>query len=140
MRLPVDRIPSRVTLHDGRQLEAWLFVPIGEDLAEVFTKPDPFLPIDSGDGILIVARAVIAAVHVRRTKLASTDELPKECQAAHVQLRSGQVLAGELRWTSAPGYRRTADLLNDHSHHVELHGDDGITYIAKAHIAWIEEA
>jgi hypothetical protein len=140
MRLPVDRVPARITLHDGRQLEAWLFVPIGEGVADVFAKPEAFLPLDTGSGILIVARAVIVAILVRRTPSAPPDELPQETQAANVHLRSGQTLDGELRWTAAPGYGRTADLLNDSSLHVVLHTGEGVTFIPKAQIAWIEEA
>jgi hypothetical protein len=140
MRLPVDRVPARITLHDGRQLEAWLFVPIGESVHDVFGKPEAFLPVDTGNGIMIVARAVIATILVRRSRPESADDLPQDTQAATVHLRSGQAMEGELRWTAAPGYRRTADLLNDSSLHVELHTGEGITYITKAHVAWIEEA
>ncbi len=140
MRLPVDRVPARVTLEDGRELESWLFVPLGEDVAEVFGKPDRFLPLDTGAGILIVARAVIAAIQLRRMQLVTSDELPQDCQLARVRLRCGQVIAGELRWTAVPGYRRTVDLMNDPSLHVAVHGNGGVAYVAKAHVAWIEEA
>ncbi|MGE5183516.1 MAG: hypothetical protein ACM31C_15700 [Acidobacteriota bacterium] len=140
MRLPVDRVPARVTLEDGRQLESWLFVPVGDDVAEMFGKPEAFLPVDTGTGILIVARAVIAAVLVRRARLETSDDLPVDRQPARVHLRGGQVVEGELRWTAAPGYRRTVDLMNDPSRHVVVHAREGVTYVAKAQIAWIEEA
>lgn len=140
MRLPVDRVPARVTLGDGRELESWLFVPIGEDVADMFGKPDRFLPLDTGTGILIVARAMIAAVLVRRSRLVASDELPEDSQMARVHLRSGQVIEGELRWTAVPGYGRTVDLMNDPSLHVAVHAGGGVTYVAKAHVAWIEEA
>jgi hypothetical protein len=140
MRIPVDRVTARLSLHDGKQLEVALFLPIGEDVVEIFNKPEPFLPVATDKKVLLMARSAIAAIAVPGAKLVSSDDLPTERQMALVHLRNGQVVEGELRWIAPPGRRRTADLLNENAPCVVVHAAAGMTYIAKTHIAWIEEA
>jgi hypothetical protein len=54
-------------------------------------------------------------------------------------LRSGATVEGELRWVAPPGRRRTLDYLNDGSALLVVHGTGDTSYVAKAHIASVDE-
>jgi hypothetical protein len=138
MRLPVDQIAAKVMLLGGKSFDGSLFIAIGEDIITIFTKADAFIPVACEKGILLVARDAIAGIVVRG-QLVLTDELPTEQQLARVHLRDGHRVDGELRWTAPEGRRRTADFLNDAAPYIVVHGREGMTYIAKRHVAWIEE-
>jgi hypothetical protein len=56
-----------------------------------------------------------------------------------VHLHDGRELAGELRWTAPESHRRTIDYLNENASHIIVHAREGLTYVVKAHVAWIEE-
>lgn len=138
-RLPVDQIAAKLYLAGGQAFEASMFVPIGEDIVSIFAKTDAFIPVAVAKGVLLVARGAIAALLVPGAKLVISDELPVEQQMVRVHMRDGQTVEGELRWNPPEGRRRTADFLNGAEPYIVVHAREGMTYIAKAHVAWIEE-
>ena len=139
MRLPVDRVSAQLTLHDGERFEGILFLPGGEQVPELLSEGEPFIPVGHGNTVRLVARSALACIAIpSRPDLADAD-LPIERQQATIRLRSGAVVTGELRWTAPPGWRRTGDHLKDSARHVTVHGGGITTFVAKAHIAWVEE-
>ena len=67
------------------------------------------------------------------------EELPGERQTALVRLRNGSTIKGELRWVAPEGQRRTLDFLNDDASHIVVHDIEHRIYVAKAHVASVEE-
>lgn len=125
-------------MHDGQQSNVMLFVPPGDTLTHVLDNPDPFVPVSFSIGTRLVSRAAIASLTVREVQPVDED-LPVERQRAVVHLRAGGKIEGELRWVAPPGRRRTLDYLNDGSNLLVVHGADATTYVAKAHIASVDE-
>lgn len=142
LRLPVDNVTAKLILHDGERSDVLLFIAAGEDVTRLLAPGDPFVPMIKHARFCLVARAAMAAIGVSQSAAAEADDgLPVERQRARVQLRSGAVLEGELRWTAPEGERRTADHVNDEAPYFIVHASDGHTayYIAKAQVATIEE-
>jgi hypothetical protein len=142
MRLPVDHLVASLIFADGERAEAILFVPPGEDVARTFAEGDPFVPVALAKGIRLVARTAIAGIGipVAPPALARDGDLPIERQTATVKLHDGTTLDGELRWTARPGNNRTRDHLNESAAYLELHTKETTWYVAKSHVAWVEEA
>ena len=140
LRMPVDYVDATLVLHDGDRSEVIFLLPPGEDLARVITEGDAFIPVMRAAKICIIARDAIAAVGVAlRAPTALEQEMPSEKQKATVKLRSGMMLEGELRWTVVMGKQRTADYLNNEALTIELRTQDKSFFIAKAHIAYVQE-
>ena len=138
MRIPVDHVPATLTLHDGTRLEIVMFVPPGEHIADQLCSGSPFLPIRCEGKIRLIARDILACITVGGSPVAN-DDLPEEMQRVAVRLRSGTTIEGELRWTAAVGKSRTADHLNEAALQIVVYGAGTITYVAKRHLAWVEE-
>ena len=145
LRLPVDHVTAILILHDGHRSDVLLFIAPGEDVTDLLSPGDPFVPMVRNARFCLVARDAIAALGVPISARAEPDDdgdsLPVERQDASVQLRSGVVLDGELRWTAPEGERRTADYVNDALPFIAVHATDADTtyYISKAQIATVEE-
>ncbi len=90
-------------------------------------------------GTRLVARDAIAAVSLHVLHAPPEDELPGERQIVVVRLRSGATIKGELRWVAPEGQRRTLDFLNNDSAHFVVHDTEHRIYVAKAHVAAVEE-
>lgn len=60
---PVDKVRATVVLTDGRTLEAFLFVPRGEELLDLLNDNRAFLPVDTLEGSqLILAKTTMAQI------------------------------------------------------------------------------
>lgn len=139
-RLPVDRLPAAMVLHDGTRSDVELFLPLGDTVLDLLGGVDPFVPVmRRGERVILVARAAIASLGVAAVEDASDAALPNVHQAVHVHLRSGVVLDGELRWFAPNGRQRTADHLNDAATSFELHAGGIVHHVVKAHVAVVEE-
>jgi hypothetical protein len=140
LRMPVDYIDATLIHHDGERSEVIFLLPPGEDLARLMTEGDAFIPVMRNAKICIVARDSIAALGLPLRALTTfEEEMPHDTQKAVVKLRSGMMLEGELRWTLEDGKQRTADFLKSGSLHVELRTTDKSYYVAKSHIAYVQE-
>jgi hypothetical protein len=140
--LPVDNVPAVMLTHDGARADVILFVPAGDEVPAVLTGVDRFIPIIRKNNVSLVARDVIAALAVPEPPPrapSELDELPAETQRVHVHLRSGVVIDGEMRWSSAIGRMRTTDHLNEPAPYFTMHADGHIYYVVKAHVAIVEE-
>jgi hypothetical protein len=142
LRLPVDSVLASLTLHDGERSDVLLFIAAGEDVSRLLGPGDPFVPMIRNARFCLVARAAIAAIAIVTGPVVDDDgALPVEHQRARVRLRSGVAIEGELQWTAPEGERRTADYLNDGEALFQIHAVQPATihYIAKAHVATVEE-
>lgn len=140
LRMPVDYVDATMIHHDGERSEVIFLLPPGEDLARVMTEGDAFIPVMRDAKICIVARDGIAALGLPlRALTAFEEEMPHETQRAMIKLRSGMMLEGELRWAIEDGKQRTADFLKNDARHLELRTADRSYYVAKAHIAYVQE-
>lgn len=140
LRLPRDQTPAVITTQDGERADVYLFVPPGENVAQVLDDPEPFVAVIYSAGVRLVARSTIACITVRETHAVADDgDLPLERQKATIRLRGGGSVQGELRWTAPPGRRRTLDHLNEPTTHLVVHGDGEASYVAKAHVASVSE-
>jgi hypothetical protein len=139
MRLPVDAVAVKLHLAGGETFDGSVFVALGDSVLAVVARADGFIPVAAAKGVRLVPRASIAAIVVPGARIVASDELPTEQQGVRVHLHSGAELAGELRWTAPENHRRTVDYLNETSPHLIVHAIEGITYVVKAHVAWIEE-
>jgi hypothetical protein len=139
-RLPRDQTPVTVTLEDGEQAHAMLFLAPGSSVIRFLEEASPFVPVSYTSGLRLVARDSIACVTVQATDAPPDDpELPLERQRVRIRLRGGRSIEGELRWIAPAGRRRTADCLNDPLAHVVVHDGQQVSFVAKAHIAYAEE-
>jgi len=140
LRIPVDHLAASLVLHDGERFDAVLFVPPAETVAQVIAHPQPFVPVIRDGRIRLIARNALACVAVSAPGVIPLTPVTRIAkQRASVQLRSGIVICGELRWTPTVSHRRTADYLNRDELHFELHDADLTHYIVKAHVATVEE-
>jgi len=140
LRLPRDQTPAVLTMHDGELANVMLFVPPGDSITHMLEETSPFMPVSFSTGTRLLARSAIACIAVREVRwAASEDDLPIERQQAIVRLRGGIEIKGELRWTPPPGRRRTLDHLNEAATHLAIYDGDVTSYVAKAHIAGVEE-
>lgn len=141
LRIPVDRIPVTMTLHDGKEIEATVFVPFGETILRFFDAGTRFVPVLRDGKVCFVSRADLACLAVPISSLHMDDgDLPVVFQAVVVVLRSGLRLAGRLRWVAPIGYQRTADHLNADANYLELRTQTHTHYVAKSQIVVVEEA
>lgn len=140
-RLPVDQQSATMTLHDGTTSEVELFVTGGDSIARMLTDGPQFIPMIRRSNVSLVARSAIACLAVAVVESAVTTEpdQPLERQKAHVHLKSGVVIEGELRWGSAADRKRPADHLNDAATYVVVFAPTVTHYVVKAHIAVVEE-
>jgi hypothetical protein len=141
LRLPVDRTPATMYLHDGLRSEVELFLPLAETVLDLLTASGTFLPVMRRDRVCLVARAAIACLAVADDTGAEAGDtvLPVVHQLVQVHLRSGVVLEGELRWLAPQDRRRTGDHLNDGAPAFALHGGGLVHHVIKAHVALVEE-
>lgn len=140
LRLPRDQTPVTVTLEDGEQAHAMLFLPPGSSVIRFLEEAASFVPVNYTTGLRLVARDSIACLTVQATDAPPEDpDLPLERQRVRIRLRGGRSIEGELRWIAVTGRRRTADCLNDPLTHVVVHDGQQVSFVAKAHIAHAEE-
>ena len=140
LRMPVDYVDATLIMHDAERSEVIFLLAAGEDITTVIDGTDSFIPVMRAAKICIIARDAIAAVGVAlREPSAIEAEMPSEQQRVTVKLKSGMLLDGELRWTIVSGKQRTADHLNNGARHVELRTADKSFFIAKSHVAYVQE-
>ena len=139
LRLPVDQVSATMILHDGARSDVELFLTGGESIAQVLGEGAAFLPVIRKGNVSLVARGAIACLSVVEAPITVESDLPVVTQRAHVHLKSGVVLEGELRWTVVTGRQRTADHLNDPAPLVALHAAGTTHHVVKAHVAIVEE-
>jgi hypothetical protein len=140
LRMPVDYVDATLILHDGERDEVIFLMPSGEDVTSVLEPGEPFVPVMRNAKICIVARDAIAALGVPlREPSAFEAEMPSEQQRVAIKLGSGLLLDGELRWPVVSGKQRTADHLNTDARYIELRTADKSLFIAKAHVAYVQE-
>ena len=139
-RLPVDRLPAGMVLHDGSRSEIELFLPLGDTVVELLTRLEAFMPVmRDGERVTLVARGAIACLAVADVDDPAAAGMPIDHQRVQVQLRSGLALDGELRWVAPNGRQRTADHLNDGAPTFELYAGGIVHHVVKAHVAAVEE-
>lgn len=140
LRLPRDQTPVMITLEDGEQAHAMLFLAPGSSVIRFLEEAAAFVPVSYTSGLRLVARSSIACLTVLATDAPPEDpDLPVERQRVRIRLRGGRAIEGELRWIAASGRRRTADGLNDPLAHVVVHDGQHVSFVAKVHIAYAEE-
>jgi hypothetical protein len=143
-RLPVERVPATMILHDGTRSQVELFLPIADTVIDLLTGSEPFLPVARGERISLVARGAIACLAVPEDgaddATVPITTLPLVHQKVHVHLKSGVVLEGELRWVAPHGRQRTADHLNEDAPTFALYAGAMVHHVTKAHVALVEEA
>jgi hypothetical protein len=125
--------------HDGTKADVMLFIPPTEDIGHMLGHGAAFLPMVKGGRMAIVARDTIACFGVPELPMIPReDDLPVEKQAVTVTLRSGAKVEGEV-YLSAFGLQRTTDFLNEAEPIFRVHGTATTFFIAKAHVAQVEE-
>ena len=140
LRLPRDQTPVTITLEDGDQALATLFLSPGSSLIRFLEEAAAFVPVNYTSGLRLVARSSIACLTVLETDAPpEAPDLPLERQRVRIRLRGGRTIEGELRWIAALGRRRTADGLNDPLAHIVVHEGQHVSFIAKVHIAYAQE-
>lgn len=141
LRIPVDRIPVTMTLYDGKELAATVFVPFGETILRFFDEGPRFVPVLRDGKVCFIARRDLACLTVPISPLHMDDgDLPVVFQSVEVELRCGLRLAGRLRWVAPIGYQRTMDHLNAEPNYLELRTPERTHYVAKSQIVAVEEA
>lgn len=141
LRIPRNQTPVTITLEDGEQASAMLFVAPGASVLRMLADAAAFVPVafTSGTTRLVARDAIVCiTVHVIHAHVEAHEELA-ERQKANVRLRTGQMVNGELRWMPESESRRVLDHLNDGSSHLTIHEGDRVSYVAKSHVASVEE-
>lgn len=139
LRMPVDNVVAAMIGHDGTKADVMLFVPPTEDVGRVLGHGASFLPMVRGGAMCIVARDTIACFSVPALPvIPREDDLPVEKQAVIVTLRSGATVEGDVS-LDARGTQRTTDFMNDAEPVFRVQGNEMTFYIAKIHVAQIEE-
>jgi hypothetical protein len=139
LRMPVDNVVATMIGHDGQRADVMLFIPPTEDIGHVLGHGAAFLPMVKGGKLCIVARDTIACFGVPEMPvIPREDDLPVEKQAVTVVLRSGAKIEGEMRLT-AYGVQRTTDFMNESETMFRVYGNGTTFYVAKTHVAQVEE-
>lgn len=139
LRMPVDNVVATMIGHDGTTADVMLFIPPTEDIGHVLGQGAAFLAMVKAGKMCIVARDTIACFGVPEVPaIPREDDVPVEKQAVIVTLRSGATVEGEVALT-AFGTQRTTDLLNEPDPILRVHGAATAYYVAKAHVAQVEE-
>ncbi|HEY5949851.1 MAG TPA: hypothetical protein VIV40_30360 [Kofleriaceae bacterium] len=137
--MPKNQTPAVLTMHDGERAQVFLFVAPGGSVGHYLAEAGRFMPMGFAEGTRLVAREAIAALGIHVMHAAIEDELPGERQTAKLHLRSGGVIKGELRWVAPEGARRTLDFMNNDASYVVVYDTEHVVYVAKQHIALVEE-
>jgi DNA-binding NtrC family response regulator len=138
--VPVDRFAVTLVLHDGSRHDALLPRGSGLRVDSLFESKEPFVPVREHGTTQIYARTALASIGVRGgEKRDEEDGLPRRNRAVRVHLLSGVVLEGELRYVLVEGRGRVTDVLNEASASFTLYENDLVHYVAKAHVARVEE-
>lgn len=137
--MPVDNVIATMIGHDGAKADVMLFIPPTEDIGHVLAHGSAFLPMVKGGKLCIVARDTIACFGVPELPVIPREgDLPIEKQVVTITLRSGATVEGELHLT-AFGTQRTTDFMNEPEPVFRVHGNATTFFVAKAHVAQIEE-
>jgi hypothetical protein len=140
LRLPKNQTPALVTMHDGERAQVFLFVAPGASVTHYINERSRFLPMGFASGTRLIARDAIAALSIHVLHAPIEDEFPGEKQTAVVRLRSGATIKGELRWVAPEGQRRTLDFMNNDAEYFIVHDTEHMIFVAKNHVASVEEA
>jgi hypothetical protein len=139
LRMPVDNVIATMIGHDGQTVDVMLFIPPTEDIGHVLANGAAFLPMVKGGKMAIVARETIACFAVPELPAIPRDgDLPVEKQHVTVTMKSGAKVEGEL-YLTAFGTQRTTDFLNEAERVFRVHGNATTYFIAKSHVAQVEE-
>jgi hypothetical protein len=139
LKLPKNQTPALLTMHDGEEAQVFLFVAPGDRVTQVVEDTSQFVPMSFTGGTRLVARDAIAAISIHILHAPVEEELPGERQIALVRLRCGKQLRGEMRWIAPEGRRRMLDFLNTESSYFVVYDTEHVIYVAKAHVASVEE-
>jgi DNA-binding NtrC family response regulator len=139
LAVPIERVTALLVLNDGTRHEVVLPRGPGQLIEELFEDQAPFVPVNEGGKTRIYARSALACVTVRDAGELEDDALPRNRRSVRVQLLSGVVLDGELRYVAVEGRGRVTDVLNESSSSFSLHSKETVHHIAKAHVLCIEE-
>lgn len=139
LRMPVDNVIAQMIGHDGQTSDVMLFIPPTEDIGHVLANGAAFLPMVKAGKMAIVSRETIACFGVPELPvIPREDDLPVEKQAVTVVMKSGAKIEGELHLT-AFGTQRTTDFMNEAERVFRLHGTATTYFVAKSHVAQVEE-
>jgi DNA-binding NtrC family response regulator len=135
--LAVDQVQASLLLHNGTWRSVSLVLCEGQSVESFLTGPDAFIFAQDEGTTRHYARAHVAVVSVARQ--AVTDELPRRHANVRIGLLSGQTLYGELRWIPGAGRNSASALLCDPTQVVIVHTAEATCFVAKSHVAWVEE-
>lgn len=140
LRMPIDSVLATLIGHDGKRSDVMLFVAGGEAIGTMLADDAPFVPLVDKGRVVVAARASFAAIGIARTDKAPDDDaLPEVAQKVRVELLSGTVIEGTLRYVAEHGRERTSDHLNHAELHFELHDTSHTYFIVKKHVARVIE-
>ncbi len=138
--LPVERRSATLTLQDGTRHEVELSLGAGQRIEALFEPDEAFLPAHQNGKVRIYARSALACIAVALAqRVADATELAQHESAIRVQLRSGGVVEGALRYVPVEGRARVTDLLNEPAPSFAVHADGRVHHVAKAHVLYGEE-
>ena len=137
--LPVERQLATLTLQDGTRHEVELSLAAGQRVEMLFEPAEAFLPALENGKIRIYARAALACISATAREDAEAAELTQGASSIRVQLRSGGVVEGSLRYVPVEGHTRVTDLLNESAPSFAVHSDGRVHHVAKAHVLYVEE-
>ena len=137
--VPVERQPATLTLEDGTRHEVELSIGAGQRIETLFEPAEAFLPAHEQGKVRIYARSALACISVAEPAQPDAAELAQEASPIRVQLRSGGVIEGALRYVPVEGRTRVTDLLNGPAASFPVHLDGRVHHVAKAHVLYVEE-
>lgn len=133
----VDQIEASLLLHNGTWRTVSLVVCAGQSVESLLTSSDSFLLVQDEGQTRHYARAAVAVVSIGRTS--PRNDLPRQTRNVRVALLSGQTIYGELRWIRGASRDSASQLLCDSTMVITVHTPDATCFIAKSHIACVEE-
>lgn len=135
---PVDQVEAELVLHDGGSRKVAFITAAGQSIESLLVGADEFLLVDEDGRSRHIARKSIAVAKAD-VPPHSGNELPRHACRTKVHLISGQSVSGEVRWVMGATRRSLTDVLNDRTRVIVVHAADSICFVAKSHIAWVEE-
>lgn len=135
----VEEVDVSLLLHDGSRRNVSLIVPAGQTMESLLLTPEPFLLVQDEGRTRHYARATLAMVEVE-TAPRSIDSLPRNDCRVQVRLLSGVSIEGHMRWVPGVARHSASDVLCEPSSVLVVHAGAITCFIAKSHIAWVEEA
>jgi DNA-binding NtrC family response regulator len=138
MEVSVEQTDVSLLLHDGSRHNVTLVLVGGQTVESLLLTPDSFLLVQDEGRTRHYARSSIAMIS-NESDPPAVDHLPRRAARVRVRLLSGRTIDGHMRWVPGVARQTASSVLCEPAAIFVVHADGATCFIAKSHVAWVEE-